>query len=64
MPLQITTVDTRRMFDRVHTALQNALDEAGIECPFPTQTRNLQFEPQVVEQIMRALGTGAGPEAG
>ena len=36
--------DTRRMFDRVHTALQRALDEAGIESPFPTQTLNLQVE--------------------
>jgi small-conductance mechanosensitive channel len=36
--------DTRRMFDRVHTVLQQALDEAGIESPFPTQTLNLQSE--------------------
>jgi small-conductance mechanosensitive channel len=36
--------DTRRMFDRVHTLLQQALDEAGIESPFPTQTLNVQFE--------------------
>lgn len=28
-------VDTRRMFDRVHTAIVNALREAGIEMPFP-----------------------------
>ena len=36
--------DTRRMFDRVHTVLQQALDEAGIESPFPTQTLNVQLE--------------------
>jgi small-conductance mechanosensitive channel len=30
-------IDTRRMFDRVHTALQEALDEAGIESPYPIQ---------------------------
>ncbi len=36
--------DTRRMFDRVHTTLQQALDEAGIESPFPTQTLNVQLE--------------------
>jgi small-conductance mechanosensitive channel len=30
-------VDTRRMFDRVNTALYNALNEAGIEMPFPSQ---------------------------
>lgn len=28
-------VDTRRMFDRVNTALYNALQEAGIELPYP-----------------------------
>jgi small-conductance mechanosensitive channel len=30
--------DTRRVFDRVHTALQHALDQAGIESPYPIQT--------------------------
>jgi small-conductance mechanosensitive channel len=43
-------VDTRRVIDQVHTALQKALDEAGIESPFPTQKLNLRF-------------TGRGPEA-
>jgi MscS family membrane protein len=38
--------DTRRMFDKVHTVLKVALDEAGIESPFPTQTLNVQMEPQ------------------
>lgn len=28
-------VDTRRMFDRVNTAVYNALNEAGIDMPFP-----------------------------
>jgi MscS family membrane protein len=28
-------VDTRRMFDRVNTAIYHALNEAGIEIPFP-----------------------------
>lgn len=28
-------VDTRRMFDRVNTAIYNALNETGIEMPFP-----------------------------
>ena len=36
-------VDTRRMLDQVHTALQDALDQAGIESPFPTQNLNLRF---------------------
>jgi small-conductance mechanosensitive channel len=37
-------MDTRRMFDKVHTALQQALDEAGIECPFPTQEVLVKLE--------------------
>ena len=49
-------VDTRRMFDRVHTALQNALDEAGIECPFPTQTLNLQMNSEMAALISHSPG--------
>jgi MscS family membrane protein len=37
-------VDTRRMFDKVNTALQNALEEAGIETPFPTY--NIQVKKE------------------
>jgi MscS family membrane protein len=37
-------VDTRRMFDRVHTVLQQALDEAGIEMPFPTQALDVRLK--------------------
>ncbi len=33
-----TYADTRRVTDEVHTALQHALDEAGIVSPFPTQS--------------------------
>jgi MscS family membrane protein len=47
--------DTRRMFDKVHTALQHALDEAGIECPFPTQTLNLQMNSEAAEQISQTF---------
>ncbi|GAB4427586.1 MAG: mechanosensitive ion channel [Anaerolineales bacterium] len=35
-------VDTRRMFDRVNTAMYNALNEAGIDIPFPQQVVHLQ----------------------
>jgi MscS family membrane protein len=42
-------VDTRRVFDRVHTALQHSLDEAGIECPFPTQSVNLRMEHEAAD---------------
>lgn len=37
-------VDTRRVIDRVHTALQRALDEAGIDCPYPTQSLTVQVK--------------------
>jgi small-conductance mechanosensitive channel len=46
--------DTRRMFDKVHTALQHALDRAGIDCPFPTQTLNLQIKSEVAEYVSQA----------
>jgi small-conductance mechanosensitive channel len=42
-------VDTRRVLDRVHTALQHALDEAGIESPFPTQSVNLLMEQKAAD---------------
>ena len=48
-------VDTRRAVDRVHTALQKTLDEAGIECPFPTQSLDMRFRPETVEQFSQAL---------
>ena len=48
--------DTRRMFDRVHTALQQALDEAGVESPFPTQTLNVQLEGERADPLSEALG--------
>jgi MscS family membrane protein len=48
-------VDTRRVVDRVHTAIQNALDEAGIESPYPTQSLNLQLEAETIEQLSKAL---------
>jgi small-conductance mechanosensitive channel len=47
-------VDTRRMYHRVHRSLQKALDEAGIESPFPTQSLNLQVEPETVEHLSLA----------
>jgi hypothetical protein len=43
------------MFDKVHTALQHALDGAGIDCPFPTQTLNLLIESEVAEQISQSF---------
>jgi len=48
--------DTRWMFDKVHTALQQALDQVGIECPFPTQTLNLNMKSEAAEQISQTFG--------
>lgn len=44
-------VDTRRMFDRVNTALQIALDDAGISSPFPTYNIQVQGSDQESPQI-------------
>jgi MscS family membrane protein len=41
-----TFTDTARVRDKVHTALQKAFDQAGIDCPFPTQSINLQANPE------------------
>jgi small-conductance mechanosensitive channel len=35
-------VDTRRMFDKVNTAMYNKLAEAGIEIPFPQMDVHLR----------------------
>ncbi len=41
-----TYADTRRIEDQVLTSLQHALDAAGIECPFPTQSVNLRIQQE------------------
>jgi len=48
-------VDTRRVYDRVNTALQEALDAAGIEMPYPTHVSNLQVDSDTAERLSRAL---------
>jgi small-conductance mechanosensitive channel len=48
--------DTRRVEDRVHTALQHALDEAGIESPFPTQSVNVVMEQRAVDPLPALRG--------
>jgi small-conductance mechanosensitive channel len=47
--------DTRRIFDRVNTALQAALDGAGIEMPFPTQSVNLQVDQETAKRIVQTI---------
>jgi MscS family membrane protein len=56
--------DTRRMYDRVHTVLQNALDEAGIESPFPTQNINLHMERKTMGQLSGMLPQPGQAERG
>jgi len=41
-----TYADKRRVIDRVHIALQEAIDESGMESPFNTQTIDLQINPE------------------
>ncbi len=43
--------DTRRIFDRVNTALQKALDEAGIDMPFTTYDVNIKMVPSAGQDI-------------
>ena len=38
-----TYVDTRQMFDRVNTAMYNALNAAGINIPFPQQDVHIKY---------------------
>jgi small-conductance mechanosensitive channel len=42
-----TYADTRRVIDKVHTALQRALDEAGIKSPYPTSNVRLELEERM-----------------
>jgi small-conductance mechanosensitive channel len=48
-------VDTRQMFDRVNTALQKALDEAGIDMPYPTHNLNLQVDQETAARVSQAF---------
>jgi small-conductance mechanosensitive channel len=48
-------VDTRRMFDRVHTAIKHALDEAGIGSPVTSDNINLMVDQITTERLSRAF---------
>jgi len=48
-------VDTRHVINRVHTTLQAAFAHAGIEIPYPTQTLNLQVEPETAGRLSLAF---------
>jgi small-conductance mechanosensitive channel len=55
-------VDTRRMLDRVHTTVEHALDDAGVEMPFPTQSISLQLAPETASQLTQALSEGGSSQ--
>jgi len=48
-------VDTRRMFDQVHTAIKHALDVAGIGSPVTSDNINLMVDPITTERLSRAF---------
>jgi small-conductance mechanosensitive channel len=43
--------DTRRIYDRVNTAVENALNEAGIEMPFDTYNLNLKLDEDDINRF-------------
>jgi small-conductance mechanosensitive channel len=44
-------VDTRRMFDRVNTAMFDALKESGIEMPFPQRGLHHRISEDQLERF-------------
>lgn len=48
-------IDTRRMFDSVNTAIYHALNEAGIEIPFPQRVVWHRIEPTEKKGIVEVL---------
>ncbi|MFN2196860.1 MAG: mechanosensitive ion channel family protein [Anaerolineales bacterium] len=48
-------VDTRRMFDRVHTAIQHALDDAGIVSPHIAENIKLYVPQETSDRLSRAI---------
>jgi MscS family membrane protein len=62
-------VDTRRMFDRVHTAIQYALDSVGIVSPYFSDNVNLLVDQDTTNRLSEAfkpqeLDDGRGDEDG
>jgi len=46
--------DTRIFYDRANTALQNSLDEAGVDTPFTTYDINVKMDKENVGRISEA----------
>ncbi|MEE9513156.1 MAG: mechanosensitive ion channel family protein [Anaerolineales bacterium] len=49
-------VDTRRMLDAIHTALQNALDEAGFQQAYPVRELRHQMDSEQESDLKSGLG--------
>ena len=47
--------DTRRVYDRVNTALQVALDEASIKMPISTYVMDLKISPENADRLSQAF---------
>jgi MscS family membrane protein len=53
--------DWERAYDCVHTALRNALDEAGIESPYPSQNLDVDVDDRTLAEVWRVWhGEGEG----
>jgi small-conductance mechanosensitive channel len=46
--------DWERAYDCVHTALRNALNEAGIESPYPSQTLDVDIDDRTLVEVWQA----------
>lgn len=51
-----TYVDTRRMFDKVNTAMYHALNQANVEIPFPQQDIHHKIDEGDEDQFSKVLG--------
>jgi small-conductance mechanosensitive channel len=55
--------DMRRMFDKVHTALQHAFDEERLESPYPTQSVNVRIGPGMSHPSEALVGHDGATQA-
>jgi small-conductance mechanosensitive channel len=46
--------DWERAYDCVHTALHNALNEAGIESPYPREDLDLDVDDRTLAEVWQA----------
>jgi MscS family membrane protein len=48
-------MDTRQIFDKVHTAVQNALNQAGIESPYLADNVNILLEDDATHRLSQVF---------